>query len=869
MNKSKSNFTNLSNTYLYGKDSWRNFTKKYFNNDQSIDDPVFTGFSMSIDDLTSPLFFTNGMDAEQTLRNNNGGNADLATSIEKHLEKVNNVYIKGNPDDYEINTKSVKDSIDYNENYRAGYGLQDRVYMDNVLYGAMEYIYMVDRVVDGNVKDSIGVSDLGNGTPNRSRYDVLSDALDNAVSNIDDSVPDLKDLGIAYKNGENVDKEAFDNIVNNQRDKFNNELQSEDVINERREKEDIYNASKDDYLSTIGKSDSDVVDLNYYDNELKKYEELCKREHISSGEKTFSQLKDKVYSKYNALMDAIGKRIGDSYETIKSELDRACDEFNDAFGKDDAWKSKKLWAGAEKTNIDFTKSKECKEREDLPKISELFSDVVKVCEKVYDIFEKQIKKITSDKSFDEYLESEKKRLNKLASELYGVDSMGNPYTKKQSEEKGTGTYGTYINAKKDLETDTQSQLENQIGLLDEAQANYDNIVEYKEYEAGKQQTTFSPPREVVVDNEGNVVLDEQGNPMITSNTRNRSVLEVPQTVYDIMGFIDGMKKLTTEYPYVMQTITGLDEAYKTYFYNKDDAYLGSGDNKITITCYESLDLRVSSMFNKYFNAVYDRQYKRERVPINLRRFNCSVFVHDIRNFRHSLSKMDKFYENSDGDNVLSKIVEVALNSMSVVEFKFFDCEIVPEETGNIFGNVTNESGGEMLKTNLSFTYGNCVINFLPFGDLKKYYISQAPSVSVVDDKEENIPQSGDYRRWFDKSELGNVNNNDYKDYIRHDSSVTVDDYYKNTISNNFANNSIGRKNQELTNLDDALRRMVIGISASTGVPAKGVTDALNIKYIDPIINNPPIGVMVKDLGNVNDDNPQPHNIDNLGNVYKK
>jgi hypothetical protein len=138
--------------------------------------------------------------------------------------------------------------------------------------------------------------------------------------------------------------------------------------------------------------------------------------------------------------------------------------------------------------------------------------------------------------------------------------------------------------------------------------------------------------------------------------------------------------------------------------------LGSGDDKITLTCLESLDLRVSSMFNRYFNAVYDRQYRRERVPVGLRRFNCSVYVHDVRNFV-SRMRSGKTY---------NRILELTDMYYSVIEFRFYDCEIVPEETGNIFNDVSNEAPSEMKKTNFTFTYGNCVVNFIPPSEVKKH-----------------------------------------------------------------------------------------------------------------------------------------------------
>jgi hypothetical protein len=115
------------------------------------------------------------------------------------------------------------------------------------------------------------------------------------------------------------------------------------------------------------------------------------------------------------------------------------------------------------------------------------------------------------------------------------------------------------------------------------------------------------------------------------------------------------------------------------------------------------------MFNRYFNAVYDRQYRRERVPVNLRRFNCSVYVHDVRSFVSKTS-----------EGMINRIIELKDMYYGAIEFKFYDCEIVPEETGNIFNDISNEAPTEMKKTNFAFTYGNCVVNFVPNNQNVRY-----------------------------------------------------------------------------------------------------------------------------------------------------
>ena len=243
-------------------------------------------------------------------------------------------------------------------------------------------------------------------------------------------------------------------------------------------------------------------------------------------------------------------------------------------------------------------------------------------------------------------------------------------------------------------------------------------------------------------NDGSDAL-EKTNDMIKKNENNKRIQSDKEaaTVRDLLGFITDFKRLITEFPYLLISVEGLDTAYQKQ-YKVTDPYLGSGDDTITINCYETLDMKISSMFNKYLNSVYDRQFRRERVPMNLRRFNCSIYVHDIRNFKDALinwrdtknqSKLNKF---SDKDTSTSMILELALNYISVVEFRFYECEFVPDACGNIFGELNNEDNSTPMKTKFTFKYGNCSVNFLPFADLYPKYESQ--NVDTTTSEEESL-----------------------------------------------------------------------------------------------------------------------------------
>ena len=299
----------------------------------------------------------------------------------------------------------------------------------------------------------------------------------------------------------------------------------------------------------------------------------------------------------------------------------------------------------------------------------------------------ELDKISTDKSY-KMLGYYKEALERYQIELYGWNSEENKPCSK-NDPSPDSIYGKKKEAEEALNNTAYMQSKQSKEILESSEM----IKEAGDLSSDTNDLDDDSYEIPVIDNE----IEEMENDGI-ENTFNYMA---PQTVLDMLGFILGMKNMISNYPYIINSITGLDTAYNKH-YNITDPYLGSGDDKITITCWESLDLRVSSMFNRYFNAVYDRQYRRERVPVNLRRFNCSIYVHDVRNFA-----------TSGGFRYDNKLSELNDMYYGVVEFRFYDCEIVAEETGNIFNDISNEAPSEMKKTNFTFKYGNCVVNFAP------------------------------------------------------------------------------------------------------------------------------------------------------------
>ena len=970
---------NIRETFVNKK-----FLYKYYTNSKnSIEDPIFTGFTLDIDMLNSPLFYA-PYDTTEILRGN-GSDTELADKIETRLTTLNKVFFEGSPNTYEINTVKAKDELG---DRLAGYGLQDKFYLDNITngggYGATDYIYMVDKETEGSFSDDIGITDIGNGTPNRSMYAQQSAVLNSIDPGTDILVQETQSqVNDAVSSFKKID--IFFNL--NKSDIRPDQVSSVELVAK------IMNDNPDCTVQLDGYADKDTgnpsINMTLSEDRVKTVEQVLMGKGVSTNRITISYHGDTVqpfvgemnravtcnftgdisektalglkslneslklksmpdeegkeqnelineheknvivtddakttYDDAKKVYDELEQKIKDTKKSFKEQPYNVRSEFLDFQNEmtKDIERYRTVWDGEEKEKIaeriknryiafkdfadHFNNGAETSNSKG-EKYSDIYKDIAcgtgtvnRIDSMDEDKFKNEMNNLTDDEKKENVIDifrqaysvmkstmnspkiksesnnqlSElKEKFNKKSQELYGVhpdNSLGS------ENNPAGGLYYNYKTAKDKQDNDPYSIQKNKVDVLNDIMANYPQLKQYQDYQNTKRQIT---PQLPTIDY--GMTEAEKNDPSAYANRireeKNiRKTYEVPQTVYDMLGFINGMRKLTTEYPYVLQTITGLDEAYKKYFDAKEP-YQGSGEGKISIDCLEYIDMRITSMFNKYFNAVYDHRYKRERVPINLRRFQCSIFVHDIRNFRKSVQRL---IGEVDEESYISNIALMAINYLSAIEFKFFDCEIIPEETGGIFDNVTNLPNNDMRSTKFTFKYGNCVINFLPFEDLKKYQptSSEIPEVednykseqfknekgqilsrfnkSVNEDESKNLvrPDDGNFRRWFDNSPVGNVNNNDYRDYVRRDSSVAVDDYYKSEMVNDFALNSLVDKNKQLTEMDDALRRIVVGISASTGIPVKGVSDALNIGFIDPILNRQDLDTPIaKNLGNVN------------------
>ena len=758
----------FTNTYITG--SGRH---NYLRIDE-LEDPLFTSFTLDIDYVSSPLFYT--------INNDFYGYPNVEGMADRIEEALNIMYENNMYADQGYDILPAFSAYILDDN-KLGFGLQQNVYMDLPLYGATEYIYMVDKR-NGAASQNDARFDNNRfveqgGDPNTLNSYKLGDSVKEIVNDSDRAWAENQ-----KEQQQGIIDECVDIIGIGEEGDSDYVPGNQEVKNKHKENEDKYKTAKSDFenykvfIDIDGNGDKGynetelLKNIEQYKKFLESFEtfkkeivnnvnsELAKYQkngtNIYNNSKcvkriaTWDDIGDSTKDKYTKILEG----YGDYKELLFTGEKSYCAEFKKLFNQlksysgNDGYKDSIKDDGKSfilsENNKDIVRQSYIVNGENKEKFKEFgllnddgslkgnvsvqllntppdwatifYSHVAYFAEdpKVYQDVDKMIRDIMSyncdvELAFDENFTSDKIKQNAEALskfELALVEIKTSLYGYKDGEVCDNNNctpdslYGQYVEAKETLENDDYTQAEKMKSAAESGLKEMNTMIKN--------------------DNVVQKGIDEQYEKSIQrgvqpeSVSRKQSIVSL-QTVLDMLGFISGMKKMTLQYPYIIQGVTGLDTAYNKH-YGIKDPYLGSGEDKITITCLESLDLRVSSMFNRYFNAVYDRQYRRERVPVNLRRFNCSIYVHDVRNF---VAK-SRINNNGEYKTTYNRLLELTDMYFSVIEFRFFDCEIVPEETGNIFNDISNEAPSDMKKTNFTFTYGNCVVNFVPNSEVASH-----------------------------------------------------------------------------------------------------------------------------------------------------
>lgn len=187
--------------------------------------------------------------------------------------------------------------------------------------------------------------------------------------------------------------------------------------------------------------------------------------------------------------------------------------------------------------------------------------------------------------------------------------------------------------------------------------------------------------------------------------------------------------LDTNYwmPWYWQTIEGID---KIWDYNElKDPYKGGDDAIVKITTLESIDLRITALMDLYRKACFDYEFRREIVPSNLRKFQVTIFIQEIRNIQinfGSTANALNAYNNATqafGGSPLTLPFETpqqkaARDTARVsnefganLMFTLKYCEFQPDKSSGNFASV-NMAGGEAASQIVQFRYDSIDESYL-------------------------------------------------------------------------------------------------------------------------------------------------------------
>lgn len=120
--------------------------------------------------------------------------------------------------------------------------------------------------------------------------------------------------------------------------------------------------------------------------------------------------------------------------------------------------------------------------------------------------------------------------------------------------------------------------------------------------------------------------------------------------YLLRDLIDEINDIQTVYPFYFKSISGLDGLMNT---DSTKGVRVPDGTKITLTCYEGLDLKINQILQRYKKIVWDDVYQRWVLPDMMRYFSMSIYISEVRlfhSFKSATGKITK-YNELGGDGI--------------------------------------------------------------------------------------------------------------------------------------------------------------------------------------------------------------------------
>lgn len=115
----------------------------------------------------------------------------------------------------------------------------------------------------------------------------------------------------------------------------------------------------------------------------------------------------------------------------------------------------------------------------------------------------------------------------------------------------------------------------------------------------------------------------------------------------------------------------LGDILTTYYTDERNAL----DVKFNMKFNETVDMKTSRMMHGFMNAMYDTTYMREFIPINLRKFNMTIYIHDARSFLNN-TPAGAMLRRAKNFNEISAINTLASEHTAVMAICLMGCQFV-------------------------------------------------------------------------------------------------------------------------------------------------------------------------------------------------
>jgi hypothetical protein len=119
-----------------------------------------------------------------------------------------------------------------------------------------------------------------------------------------------------------------------------------------------------------------------------------------------------------------------------------------------------------------------------------------------------------------------------------------------------------------------------------------------------------------------------------------------------------LSRISNDFPWFFKSVSGLDTLWKWGHPTSTDGTTSLSPAEIIVSCYETVDLRMTALADLYRKSTWDRRYFRNLLTIDKRRFNMTVILGEAR-------KLKTFIDPSNTE---------WLDHVSAVAFRCLDCE---------------------------------------------------------------------------------------------------------------------------------------------------------------------------------------------------